>query len=203
MGSPYYGHGVVYGKREAEPEAKADPYFYNGVYGGIGHYGGVYGYPYSGVHYGVYGKREAEAEPKADAEADPAIVNTVPVVSTYGHPVVSTLGGVVGTTGVVSTYGHPIVSTAVKTVVPSVYGHGIYGVGVYGKRDAEADPYFYNGVYGGIGHYGGVYGYPSSGVHYGVYGKREAEARRVYGFPYTTGFGYAHTPYIGYGVYHG
>merc|ERR1711872_627978 len=170
-----------YGKREAE--AKADPYFYNGVYGGIGHYGGVYGYPYSGVHYGVYGKREAEAEPKADAEADPAIVNTVPVVSTYGHP---------------------IVSTAVKTVVPSVYSHGIYGVGVYGKRDAEADPYFYNGVYGGIGHYGGVYGYPYSGVHYGVYGKREAEAKPyVYGFPYTTGFGYAHTPYIGYGVYHG
>merc|ERR1711872_1038483 len=38
---------------EAEAEAKADPYFYNGVYGGIGHYG----YPYSGVHYGVYGKR--------------------------------------------------------------------------------------------------------------------------------------------------
>merc|ERR1719481_1831935 len=58
--------------------------------------------------------------------------------------------------------------------IPSVYGHGIYGVGVYGKRDAEADPYFYNGVYGGIGHYGGVYGYPYSGVHYGVYGKREA-----------------------------
>merc|ERR1711973_516740 len=184
MGSPYYGHGVVYGKREAEPEAKADPYFYNGAYGGIGHYGGVYGYPYSGVHYGVYGKRDAEAEPKADAEADPAIVNTVPVVSTYGHPVVSTLGGVVGNTGVVSTYGHPVVSTAVKTVIPNVYGHGvaghgIYGVRVYGKRDAEADPYFYNGVYGGIGHYGGVYGYPYSGVHYGVYGKREAEARRV------------------------
>merc|ERR1711920_1050999 len=45
---------------------------------------------------------------------------------------------------------------------------------------------------------------PYSGVHYGVYGKREAEAKPyVYGFPYTTGFGYAHTPYIGYGVYHG
>merc|ERR1711872_545035 len=143
---------------EAEAEAKADPYFYNGVYGGIGHYGGVYGYPYAGVgHHVVYGKREAEAEPKADAEADPAIVSTAAVVSTYGHP---------------------IVSTAVKTVVPSVYGHGIYGVGVYG--------------------------YPYSGVHYGVYGKREAEAKPyVYGFPYTTGFGYAHTPYIGYGVYHG
>merc|ERR1711887_449581 len=144
-------------------EAEADPWYTTyglGVHHGVyGHYGGVYGYPYSGVHYGVYGKREAEAkadpyfhygvygkreaeaEPKADAEADPAIVNTVPVVSTYGHS---------------------IVSTAVKTVVPSVYGHGIYGVGVYGKRDAEADPY-------------------------------------VYGFPYTTGFGYAHTPYIGYG----
>merc|ERR1711872_293429 len=100
---------------EAEAEAKADPYFYNGVYGGIGHYGGVYGYPYAGVGHHVY-------------------------VSPY-------------------------------------YGHGV----VYGKREAEpeakADPYFYNGVYGGIGHYGGVYGYPYSGVHYGVYGKREAEAK--------------------------
>merc|ERR1719419_736257 len=62
MATPSGVHYGVYGKREAE--AKADPYFYNGVYGGIGHYGGVYGYPYSGVHYGVYGKREAEA--KAD-----------------------------------------------------------------------------------------------------------------------------------------
>merc|ERR1719334_2472259 len=42
----------VYGKREAEAEAK--PYYYGGLYGhGLGYYGG-YGHGY------VYGKREAE-----------------------------------------------------------------------------------------------------------------------------------------------
>merc|ERR1719309_368413 len=47
-----YGHGYVYGKREAEAEAK--PYYYGGLYGhGLGYYGGY-----------VYGKREAEAEAK-------------------------------------------------------------------------------------------------------------------------------------------
>merc|ERR1719357_2380002 len=46
----------VYGKREAEAEAK--PYYYGGLYGhGLGYYGG-YGHGY------VYGKREAEAEAK-------------------------------------------------------------------------------------------------------------------------------------------
>merc|ERR1711962_1568360 len=50
------GHGYVYGKREAEAEAK--PYYYGGLYGhGLGYYGG-YGHGY------VYGKREAEAEAK-------------------------------------------------------------------------------------------------------------------------------------------
>merc|ERR1712054_611442 len=103
---------------EAEAEARR-------VYSGIGHYGGVYGYPYAGVgHHVVYGKREAEAGPW---------------YTTYGLGVHH---GVYGHHGYVSPYyGHG-----------GVYGNPYSGVhyGVYGKREAEAkaDPYFYNGVYG-------------------------------------------------------
>merc|ERR1712098_191567 len=60
-GYPYatYGHSVYYGKREAEADAEAKPYYY-GAYG-LG-YGGLYGH---GLGYGYghsvyYGKREAE-----------------------------------------------------------------------------------------------------------------------------------------------
>merc|ERR1712234_91267 len=61
-----YSHPVVYGKREAEAEAEAEPYYgYTaGVYPHVHHAGihhGVVGY--SGYHPYVYGKREAEAEP--------------------------------------------------------------------------------------------------------------------------------------------
>ena len=36
-----YGHGLYYGKREAEaePKADADPYYYGGYYGGLGYHG--------------------------------------------------------------------------------------------------------------------------------------------------------------------
>merc|ERR1719370_2189203 len=80
----YAGLGHYYGKRSAEADAKADPYYYGGYYGhGLGYAGyhglgyraygyglGHYGY---GHGYGYYGKRSAEAEPaaEADAKADP------------------------------------------------------------------------------------------------------------------------------------
>merc|ERR1719516_344847 len=65
----FYGHGLgyrVYGKREAEPKADADPYLlYGGYYGhGLGY--GYSGLGYHGLGYRVYGKRSADAEPKAD-----------------------------------------------------------------------------------------------------------------------------------------
>merc|ERR1712055_756318 len=89
-----YGHGAVsgfgaignrgiygvYGKREAE----ADPYYYGGYGGYYGGYGHGY-YPYSYGHFGVYGKRDA------DAEAEPYLYATGGGLSTYGHPVVSTV----------------------------------------------------------------------------------------------------------------
>merc|ERR1719397_848188 len=61
-----YGHGLYYGKREAEaePKAAAEPYY--------GYYGpGYHGLGYRTYGYGhglYYGKREAEAEPKAAAD---------------------------------------------------------------------------------------------------------------------------------------
>merc|ERR1712055_651764 len=72
-----YGHYGYYGKREAEPEAKAEAepaLLYGGYYGHHLGYAGHYGYPYT---YGYYGKREAEAKP----EADPALLYG----GYYGH----------------------------------------------------------------------------------------------------------------------
>merc|ERR1712179_116183 len=62
---PCAGGYLHYGKRDAEAEAEAEPYYgYTGLgYAGLG-YAGL-GYAGLGVH---YGKREAEAEPKAEAE---------------------------------------------------------------------------------------------------------------------------------------
>merc|ERR1712002_564568 len=57
------GH-VLYGKREAEPKADAEPWLSYGY--GLG-YGG-YGLGYTGLGYGhvLYGKREAEPKAAAD-----------------------------------------------------------------------------------------------------------------------------------------
>jgi hypothetical protein len=44
-----YGHGFAYGKREADAEAEADPYY---AYGAYGHHGGYYGHGYG---YGLHG----------------------------------------------------------------------------------------------------------------------------------------------------
>merc|ERR1711874_949061 len=67
----------------------------------------------------------------------------------YGHGVVSGVGaignrGVYGVHGVHTRYAGPYAA--------NVYGHGVYNRHFYGKREAEAeaeaDPYFLNGVYG-------------------------------------------------------
>merc|ERR1711909_179642 len=65
-GYPYaYGHGVVYGKREAEPahlvthaNGAVTPYDPNLAIASKGYLG--YGYPYAYRHGVVYGKREAQ-----------------------------------------------------------------------------------------------------------------------------------------------
>merc|ERR1711915_888805 len=67
-----YGHGFVYGKREAEADAEANPYL---LYGGHLGYrlGGYYGHGL-GYGYRVFGKRSADAEAKPD-----------PYYLAYGH----------------------------------------------------------------------------------------------------------------------
>merc|ERR1711909_223290 len=123
----YAGHYLhAYGKRDAEAEAEADPYYgygYHGLgyaglgyrglgYAGLGYHGlgyaglGYAGLGYHGLGYHAYGKREAEAEPEAAADA-------------------YYLGG----NGV----GYHGLGYA---------GLGYHGLGyrVYGKREAEAEP---------------------------------------------------------------
>merc|ERR1711909_130111 len=106
-----------YGKRDAEAEAEAEPYYgYTGLgYAGLGYAGlGYAGLGYAGLrHAGLgytglgvhYGKREAEAEPKAEAEPY------------YGYAGLGYAG--LGYTGL-----------------------GYTGLHHYGKREAEAEPYY-------------------------------------------------------------
>merc|ERR1712082_512384 len=133
--------------------------------------GAVAGFPYTAVHHPFYyGKREAEAEP------EPYTIGQVLTGQTNGGAITHV------------DYGHclPKVAgfpyTAVHAVAPVVH-HGVYSV--YGKREAEAEPYYgYTaGVYPSVYHAGihhGVVGY--SGYHPYVYGKREAEAEPFYGY---------------------
>merc|ERR1712055_1040890 len=134
-----YGHGVYnrhfYGKREAEADAEADPYFLNGVYG-------------TGIH-GVattYGHHVAAAVPAVHTVAAvPAVHSTVAAV-----PAVHTsVGGY----------------TAVSGINHGVYGHYIGKREAEAEADAEADPYFVNGVYGA-----GVYGHHGVSTIYGHHG---------------------------------
>merc|ERR1711964_401930 len=168
-------------------------------YSGVGT---VAGFPYTAVHTPVvgyshpvvYGKREAEAEPEAYTIGQVLTGQTNGGAIThvdYGH-------------GLPKVAGFPY--TAVHAVAPVVH-HGVYSV--YGKREAEADPYYgYTaGVYPSVYHAGihhGVVGY--SGYHPYVYGKREAEAEPYYGYTagvypsvYHAGI---HHGVVGYSGYH-
>jgi len=140
----YGHHGLIYGKRSAE----ADP-FYGYGYAAVpfgsstgldpitqGLDASTQGYaPYAYGHYGyghhglIYGKRSA------DAEADPYYgfgYAAVPFGSSTGlDPITQGLDA--------STQGY----------APYAYGHLGYGLGhIYGKRSAEADPYYLGGYYG-------------------------------------------------------
>merc|ERR1711974_593129 len=126
-----YGYGYSaypyttyhYGKREAEAESK--PYLYSGlhypsVYSGAYAYGGS-PYAYGAFHYGT---REAEAEPKA--EADPALIYSGLGYSGLHYPTV--YSGAYAYGGYPYTYG--------------AYPYATYGIHHYGKREAEAEPYY-------------------------------------------------------------
>merc|ERR1712114_27423 len=102
--------------------------------------GAVAGFPYTAVsHIGyshpvVYGKREAEAE----AEAEPYTIGQVPTGQTKGGAITHVDYG----HGLPKVAGFPY--TAVHTVAPVVH-HGVVGYShpvVYGKREAEAEPFY-------------------------------------------------------------
>jgi len=181
----------LYGKRDAEPAADADPksdaYLMGYGYGLPTVYGG---YPYGGVYH-TYGKRDAEA--KSDAYLG------------YGYGLPAVYGGY-PYGGVYHTYGKRDAEAKSDAYLgygyglPAVYGGYPYG-GVYhtyGKRDAEAKSDAYLGYGYGLPT---VYtGYPYGGVYH--YGKRDAEAKSDawgYGLPVYTGYPYAYGGVYGYG----
>merc|ERR1712243_156407 len=102
--------------------------------------GAVAGFPYTAVpHIGyshpvVYGKREAEAEP----EPEPYTIGQVLTGQTAGGAITHVDYG----HGLPEVAGFPY--TAVHTVAPVVH-HGVVGYShpvVYGKREAEAEPFY-------------------------------------------------------------
>merc|ERR1712055_11233 len=117
--------------------------------------GAVAGFPYTAVHHPVYagvhyiGKREAEAE----AEPEPYTIGQVLAGQTAGGVITST------------TYGHglkvagfPYTAVAAPVVAPLAH-HGVVGYSglplVYGKREAEAEPFYGYGVVPYL-HHGGI-----------------------------------------------
>merc|ERR1712112_26444 len=95
--------------------------------------GTVAGFPYTGVHHPFYyGKREAEAEP------EPYTIGQVLTGQTAGGAITHVDYG----HGLPKVAGFPY--TAVHTVAPVVH-HGVVGYShpvVYGKREAEAEPFY-------------------------------------------------------------
>merc|ERR1711955_73374 len=95
--------------------------------------GAVAGFPYAAVHHPFYyGKREAEAEP------EPYTIGQVLTGQTNGGAITHVDYG----HGLPKVAGFPY--TAVHTVAPVVH-HGVVGYShpvVYGKREAEAEPFY-------------------------------------------------------------
>jgi len=136
--SNIYGLGHLYGKRDAE--AKSDAWGYGLPLA----YGGVYSpYHIGGVHY--LGKRDAEAK------SDAYLGYGLPYGSVYSP--YTTLGGY----HYLGKRDAEAKSDAWGYGLPLAYGgvyspYTTYGGYHFGKRDAEAKPYYglpYGGVYGG------------------------------------------------------
>jgi len=118
---------------------EADPYTIGQVLAGRTAGGVITGFPYTAVHtpvvgYGYsrpvfYGKREAEAEP----EPEPYTIGQVLTGQTNGGAITHVDYG----HGLPKVAGFPY--TAVHAVAPVVH-HGVYSV--YGKREAEAEPFY-------------------------------------------------------------
>merc|ERR1712025_1011039 len=141
---------------------EADPYTIGQVLAGRTAGGVITGVSYPGVG--------------AEAEAEPYTVGQIAA----GHHIANAVAeGRAHNVGVIT-------NAAIAPVVHhGVVGYAGYHPYLYGKREAEAEPYYgYTaGVYSSVYHAGihhGVVGY--SGYHPYVYGKREAEAEPFYGY---------------------
>merc|ERR1712018_980959 len=188
VGSTVYGYSPFrsfYGKRSADADANADPF-----YGGYGYRRfGYGGYPYSyGYRRGFYGKRSAEAETATE-------VSALDKRSAEPHGVIGRVHGLG-----LGLAGHPGYGT-------SYVGRTVYGYPSlhYGKRSADADADAHYGAYG-YGRYGyrAPYGYGYRRGYF--YGKRSADAGPHYGgygYSYGVPGGYTHVSrpygYYGYG----
>jgi len=210
------------GKREADP--------YYGVYGGYGvvapvavvpkvegHPTGLIFSPGSGAVTPDFTAEQKEANPEI-AEGSKSI--DIPVVTGYTTHVVGKREAeadpwlVAHWNGAVTPDYTPAQKVAAAAHFAAGGGLGYYGLGLYGKRSAEAEPYYGLGYgYGGYGYggylygkrsaeaeakpyygYGGLGGYGGYGYGgYGAYGKRSAEAKPYYGLGYGYGLG------LGYG----
>merc|ERR1712179_767935 len=142
-----YGHGVVsgygaIGNRPVTHVAGVHPVnTVAGVYSAhpINTVAGVYN-----THH-LYGKREAEAEP--EAEADPLLyTNSLVHHAGVGH--VAGVHPVSTVAGVYSTHAVPAVHSVGVPAVHSVYSG--YNTHLYGKREAEAEPYTIAQVHAGL-----------------------------------------------------
>merc|ERR1712055_914501 len=134
-----YGHGVYnrhfYGKREAEADAEADPYFLNGVYGT-----GIHGVATTYGHHGVVGAVHSTvaAVPAVHttvAAAVPAVHSVAAVNHVAAVPAVHTVAAVNHVAAVPAVHTTVGGYTAVSGINHGVYG-GIYNRHFYGKREA-------------------------------------------------------------------
>merc|ERR1739838_555674 len=208
---------VVASALVAAISAEADPQL---LYGG---YAGYAGYPYA-LGYGL-GLKSAPCvnavnipvpcagKRKRDADADPALL-----YGGYAHY------GYAGVPFASSTGLDPItqgLDASTQGVAP--YANYGYGLGYYGKRDAEADPALLYGGYAGYGYAGvpfasstgldpitqgldastqGFAPYANYGYGHGYYGKRDADADPQLLYGGCGGYaGYAGYPYA-YGITH-
>jgi hypothetical protein len=226
LGWPYHYLGKR--EAEAEPEADADPYYLYGGYGyhpaitSIGAFttytnGAVVptntpavaaatashlqakaaDYAAHGYGYGLlWGRKKREAE--SNPEADPYYYYGLYGHGYYGHPLITSVGGL-------TTYSNgAVVPTDPANQAATAAHLASKGLHLLGKRDAEADadPYYFYGLYGG--HYphvtsvGGLTTYSNGAVVPTDPANQAATAAHLAYKGAHYGYGY---PYFGYGYW--
>merc|ERR1712029_640447 len=141
----------------------ADPQL---LYGGLG-YAGAAAFPYAGYGYAL-GLKSAPCvnaanvpvpcagRRKRDAEADPALLyGAYAGYPAYGYAAAVPFG---------SSTGLDPITQGLDASTQGYAPYAAYGLGYYGKRDADADPALLYGAYAG---YPAAYGYAAAAVPFG------------------------------------